>query len=56
MLGVALSLRRMWTSGAPSAEAAWYGAELAGNTRAVEQAWRVLVDAIPSASAAIEVH
>ena len=56
MLAVALSVRRLWTSGVPSAEAAWYGGELAGNTRAVEQAWRVLVDAIPSASAAIELH
>jgi hypothetical protein len=56
MLAVALSVRRMWASGGRSGEAAWYGGELAGNTRAVEQAWRVLVDAIPSASAAIELH
>jgi hypothetical protein len=56
ILGVALSVRRMWTSGVPSTEAAWYGGELAGNSRAVEQAWRVLVDAIPNASAALEVH
>lgn len=56
MLGVALTVRRMWTCSVPrlSNEAAWYGGELAGNTRSVEQAWRVLVDTIPSAGSALE--
>jgi AmiR/NasT family two-component response regulator len=56
MLGVTLAVRRMWTCNVPQSgcDAAWYGGELSGNTRAAEQAWRVLVDTIPSASASVE--
>ena len=56
MLGVTLAVRRMWTCSVPQPgrDAAWYGGELSGNSRAVEQAWHVLVDAIPSSGTSVE--
>ena len=58
LLGVTLNVRRMWTCSVPmsNSDAAWYGGELAGNSRSVEHAWRVLVDTIPSAGTAMEVY
>jgi hypothetical protein len=56
LLGVTLSVRRMWTCGVPrsSNDAAWYGAELTANSRSADQAWRVLVDTIPGTGTALE--
>lgn len=56
MLGVTLAVRRMWTCSVPQPgrDAAWYGAELSSNTRAAEQAWRILVDTIPNAGTSVE--
>lgn len=56
MLGVALMVRRMWTSAALAPDATWYGSELSRNAARAEQAWRSFVDAIPAAGSAIEVH
>jgi AmiR/NasT family two-component response regulator len=58
ILGVALAVRRMWTCSVPQSDrdAAWYGGELSGNSRVVEQAWQGLVDAMPTPGAALELH
>jgi hypothetical protein len=58
LLGVALLVRRMWTSPTPQPErpAAWYGGELAQNSRRVELAWTSLVDALPASRARLELH
>jgi AmiR/NasT family two-component response regulator len=58
LLGVALNVRRMWTCNVPQSnkEATWYGGELTGNSRMADQAWRVLVDTIPTAGTAMEVY
>jgi AmiR/NasT family two-component response regulator len=56
ILGVTLLARRMWTSIAPAADAAWYGSELSRNTTRAHQAWLSFVDAIPGAGTAIEIH
>lgn len=51
MLGVSLTVRRMWTATPPemAADAIWYGGELSNNSRRVELAWHTLVDALPRA-------
>ena len=56
LLGVNITVRRMWTCNLPdrSAEAAWYGAELAGNSGRIELAWRTFVDAMPNRGTALE--
>jgi hypothetical protein len=56
ILGVALIVRRMWTSSSPAPEAAWCGSQLSRNPRRVEEAWAAFVDAIPVAGAALELH
>jgi ActR/RegA family two-component response regulator len=58
LLGVALLVRRMWTSATPQPNrpAAWYGGELAQNSRRVELAWTSLVDALPASRARLELH
>jgi AmiR/NasT family two-component response regulator len=52
MLGVAVSVKRMWTRPAATpgeSDAIWYGGALALNRTRIEQAWRMLVDTIPTA-------
>jgi hypothetical protein len=51
MLGVSLTVRRMWTATPPEMgpDAIWYGGELSNNSRRVELAWHTLVDALPRA-------
>jgi hypothetical protein len=58
MLGVALTVRRLWTCTPPRSlgVAAWYGGELSTNSRKVEMAWLTLVDAMPRSNAAVELH
>lgn len=58
MLGVALSVRRLWIGGcSQSVEGAvWYGGELSKNTRRVELAWFTLVDALPGSRTSLEVQ
>lgn len=58
LLGVSLSVRRMWASPVPQAEreASWYGAELARNQPRVERAWLQLVDHLPAAGATVVVR
>jgi hypothetical protein len=58
MLGITLSVRRMWTCSLPDAakNAVWYGGELANNARRIELAWLRLVDTIPSAGTALELQ
>ena len=58
LLGVSLNVRRMWTCSAPKSmsDAAWYGGELSGNSRSVEQAWRVLVDTMPGSGTAVSLY
>lgn len=56
ILGVTLIARRMWTSRAAAPDTAWYGSELSRNPARVQQAWLSLVDAIPMAGTAIEIH
>jgi hypothetical protein len=47
MLGVALSVRRLWVASPPSSiQATWYGGELSNNTKRAELAWFTLVDAL----------
>lgn len=58
LLGVAMMVRRMWTSRTPepNRDAAWYGGELAQNSRRVELAWNSLVEALPTSRAKVELH
>jgi AmiR/NasT family two-component response regulator len=58
LIGVALMVRRMWTCRPPEPgrDAAWYGGELAQNSRRVELAWLSLVDALPTSRATMEFH
>ena len=56
ILGMALIVRRMWTSTAPVPGAAWYGGELSRNPHRIQQAWASFVDAIPTPGTAIELH
>jgi len=58
IIGVTLSVRRMWTCNLPDAarEASWYGGELTRNARRVELAWLSFVDTIPSPGTKLEVH
>jgi hypothetical protein len=58
MLGVALSVRRLWSASAlPSTrDAVWYGGELSNNTRRVELAWFTLVDALSTKRTSLEVR
>jgi len=47
MLGVKISVRRMWTANAPRpAGAVWYGAELSTNSTRAQLAWQTLVDTL----------
>jgi ActR/RegA family two-component response regulator len=55
VLGVNITVRRMWTSPTPNAnDATWYGGELAANSGRVELAWRSFVDAMPTNSTRLE--
>jgi hypothetical protein len=58
MLGVALNVRRLWTTAAPPSvhQAIWYGGELSNNTRRVELAWHTLVDALSASRTSLEVR
>jgi AmiR/NasT family two-component response regulator len=58
ILGVALMVRRMWTCRPPdpARDAAWYGGELAQNSRRIELAWVSLVEALPASRATVEFH
>jgi hypothetical protein len=47
MLGLALSVRRLWTASPPSSiQATWYGGELSNNSKRAELAWFTLVDTL----------
>ena len=53
MLGVALSVHRVWVSGAPTTAAqptAWCGAALGRNSSRAESSWRAFVASIPGAA------
>jgi hypothetical protein len=52
VLGVALSVQRVWVSSAPpsSGGAAWCGATLARNSSRAEYGWRSFVASVPSAA------
>jgi hypothetical protein len=54
LLGVNITVRRMWASMPKGGDAAWYGGELAANSGRVELAWRSFVDAMPNAGSALE--
>jgi len=56
LLGVNVTVRRMWTCHPPdrTADATWYGAELAANSGRIELAWRTFVDAMPNRGGAVE--
>ncbi len=49
LIGVAVTVQRVWARSAPSdaAPVIWYGAALASNRPAVEQRWRGFVDMLP---------
>jgi hypothetical protein len=47
MLGMALSVRRLWIASPPSSiQATWYGGELLNNSKPAELAWFTLVDTL----------
>jgi ActR/RegA family two-component response regulator len=54
LLGVNITVRRMWASMPKGGDAAWYGGELAANSGRVELAWRSFVDAMPNSGSALE--
>ena len=49
MVGVAVTVRRMWTR-TPQSETSsiWYGGALSHNRTSIDQAWRLFVDTVPS--------
>ena len=54
LVGVAVSVQRMWTQSASSRRESsiWYGGALSQNRTSINQAWRAFVDTVPAANSA----
>ena len=52
LVGVAVSVQRMWTQSASSRRESsiWYGGALSQNRTSINQAWRAFVDTVPVAT------
>lgn len=57
LLGLALSVRRLWVASPPaSVQATWYGGELSNNSKRAELAWLTLVDTLTGSRSKIDVQ
>ncbi len=54
LVGVAVSVQRMWTQSASSRRESsiWYGGALSQNRTSINQAWRAFVDSVPATTSA----
>jgi len=54
LVGVAVTVQRMWTRSSPKRAAIWYGGALSQNRFAANEAWRRFVDTVPSSDKSVE--
>jgi hypothetical protein len=50
LVGVTVTVQRMWSRSASNGPTVWYGGALAQNQAGIDQAWRTFVDTVPVAA------